>query len=81
SVTRTYSQAFPLEAQKLNVILSSTPSFISSASQITDGVRLLLSQTTNNNVVVGCLREPTSIISYALSSKDYEDWVGDKLND
>ncbi|XP_061991832.1 putative 1-phosphatidylinositol-3-phosphate 5-kinase FAB1C isoform X1 [Rosa rugosa] len=82
SVTRTYSQALPLEAQKLNVILSSTPSFISSASQIADGVRLLLSQTTNNNVVVGVYdSEPTSIISYALSSKDYEDWVGDKLNE
>ncbi|XP_050375007.1 putative 1-phosphatidylinositol-3-phosphate 5-kinase FAB1C [Argentina anserina] len=82
SVTRTYSQALPSESQKLNVILSSTPSFISSASQIADGVRLLLSQTTNNSVVVGVYdSEPTSIISYALSSKDYEDWVGDKLNE
>ncbi|KAL6186916.1 hypothetical protein ACLB2K_043034 [Fragaria x ananassa] len=82
SVTRTYSQALPSEAQKLNVILSSTPSFISSASQIADGVRLLLSQTTNNNVVVGVYdSEPTSIISYALSSKDYEDWIDDKLNE
>lgn len=81
-VTRTFSQALPLEAQKLNVILGSTPTFISSASQIADGVRLLLSQTTNNNVVVGVYdSEPTSIISYALSSKDYEDWVADKLNE
>ncbi|PQP96235.1 putative 1-phosphatidylinositol-3-phosphate 5-kinase FAB1C [Prunus yedoensis var. nudiflora] len=82
SVRRTHSQAFQREAQKLDSILSFTPSFVSSASQIADGVRLLLSQTSNNDIVVGVYdSEPTSIISYALSSKDYEDWVADNLND
>ncbi|KAM1520668.1 hypothetical protein ACFX10_011018 [Malus domestica] len=81
-VRRTLSQALPREAQKLDSILNSTPSFVSSASQIADGVRLLLSQTSNNDIVVGVYdSEPTSIISYALSSKDYEDWVTDNLNE
>ena len=82
SVRMTLSQAFPQEAQKLDSILNSTPSFVSSASQIADGVRLLLSQTSNNDIVVGVYdSEPTSIISYALSSKDYDDWVADNLNE
>ncbi|CAN6675494.1 unnamed protein product [Malus baccata var. baccata] len=82
SIRRTLSQALPREAQKLDSILNSTPSFVSSASQIADGVRLLLSQTSSNDIVVGVYdSEPTSIISYALSSKDYEDWVADNLNE
>lgn len=80
NVMRTYSQILPLEAQKLNLILSSTPSFISSASCISDGARLLLPQRGNNDVVIAVYDDdPTSIISYALSSKEYEDWVADKV--
>ncbi|KAK6931003.1 Phosphatidylinositol-4-phosphate 5-kinase, core [Dillenia turbinata] len=79
-VLRTYSQISPREAQKLSFILSSTPVFISSASHITDGARLLLPQTGHNDVVVAIYdTEPTSIISYALTSKEYMEWVADKL--
>ncbi|PON78735.1 Chaperonin Cpn60/TCP-1 family [Parasponia andersonii] len=82
SVMRTYSQILPQEAQKFNLIMSSTPSFISSASHVTEGVRMLLPQTGQSDIVVAVYdNEPTSIISYALSSKEYDDWVADKSHE
>ncbi|KAA8532582.1 hypothetical protein F0562_032602 [Nyssa sinensis] len=81
-VQRTYSQMLPSEvAQKLSFSLNSTPSFVSSASLVPEGARLLLPQMGQNNFVVAVYDdEPTSIISYAISSKEYEDWVTDKRN-
>lgn len=77
SVMRTYSQLSPREAQKVG----STSSFFSS-SHMAEGARLLLPQTGHGNLVIAVYdNEPTSIISYALSSKKYEDWVADKLNE
>lgn len=82
NVMRTYSQVLPLEAQKLNLILSSTPSFISSASHVAEGARLLLPHSGHNDMVIAVYdSDPTSIISYALSSKEYEDRVADKFNE
>ena len=79
---RTYSQMLPWETQKLNLIVSSRSSFISSASHMAKGARLLLTQTGNNDFVIAVYEnEPTSIIWYALSSKEYNDWVADKLNE
>ncbi|XP_015882443.3 putative 1-phosphatidylinositol-3-phosphate 5-kinase FAB1C [Ziziphus jujuba] len=79
NVTRTFSQTLPLEAQKMNLLLSSTPTLISSASQMAEGVRLLLPQTGQSDIVIAVYdNEPTSIISYALSCKEYDDWVADK---
>ncbi|KAH7571005.1 hypothetical protein JRO89_XS05G0238700 [Xanthoceras sorbifolium] len=82
NVMRTYSQMLPLEAQKLNLILSSTPSFISSAARMAEGPRLLLPRRGHDEFVIAVYdNDPTSLISYALSSKEYEDWVGDRLNE
>ncbi|KAK1551915.1 hypothetical protein Q3G72_007192 [Acer saccharum] len=82
TVMRTYSQILPLEAQKLNLILSSTPSLISSASRMAEGPRLLLPRRSHDNFVIAVYdNDPTSIISYAISSKEYEDWVADKLSE
>ncbi|KAL7001012.1 1-phosphatidylinositol-3-phosphate 5-kinase [Sarracenia purpurea var. burkii] len=79
NVQRTYSQISPREAQKLNLSLHFTPSFISSASLMADGARLLLPQT--SQIVVAVYdNEPASIISYAISSKEYEDWITDRPN-
>uniref|UniRef100_A0A5B6ZR21 1-phosphatidylinositol-3-phosphate 5-kinase n=1 Tax=Davidia involucrata TaxID=16924 RepID=A0A5B6ZR21_DAVIN len=82
AVQRTYSQMSPREAaQKSTFSHSSTPSFISSASLVPEGARLLLPQMGQNNIVIAVYdNEPTSIISYALSSKEYEDWVADRPN-
>ncbi|RDX99382.1 putative 1-phosphatidylinositol-3-phosphate 5-kinase FAB1C, partial [Mucuna pruriens] len=79
NILQTNSQMLPWEAQKLNLILSSTPSFISSASHIAEGARLLLSQTYHGDRVIAVYdNDYSSIISYALSSKEYEDWVSGK---
>ncbi|KAJ6324359.1 hypothetical protein OIU76_011626 [Salix suchowensis] len=82
SEMRTYSQTLPLEAQKLNLTLNSTHSFISSAANMAGGARLLLPMRTNSDIVVGVYdNDPASVVSYALSSKEYEDWVTDRSND
>ncbi|CAK9324031.1 unnamed protein product [Citrullus colocynthis] len=79
NLTRAHSQVLPLETQKFNLLLSSTPSFIS-ASHVPEGVRLLLPQTGNNDIVIAVYdNEPTSIIAYALNSREYDDWVADKF--
>ncbi|OVA14539.1 FYVE zinc finger [Macleaya cordata] len=80
NMLRTFSQTSPIETQKLKFIFKSVPSFISSASQVAgEGVRLLLPQTGHNNMVIPVYdNEPTSVISYALGSKEYEDWIANK---
>ncbi|XP_060184973.1 putative 1-phosphatidylinositol-3-phosphate 5-kinase FAB1C [Lycium barbarum] len=81
SVQRTYSQMSPNEAHKFNLLMSSSPSFISHASLIHDGARLMVPQNGYNDIVIAVYdSEPTSIISYALSSKEYKDRVTDKPN-
>ncbi|XP_075633057.1 putative 1-phosphatidylinositol-3-phosphate 5-kinase FAB1C [Castanea sativa] len=82
NVMRTYSQMLPWETRKLNLTVSSTPTFISSASHMAEGARLLLTQTGHSDIVIAVYEnEPTSIISYALSSKEYNEWVADHLNE
>ncbi|CAJ2650228.1 unnamed protein product [Trifolium pratense] len=76
-----YFQTLPWESQKINLILSSTPSFISSISisHIAEGARLLLPQTGHGDRVIAVYdNDYSSIISYALSSKDHKDWVSGK---
>ncbi|KAK9676305.1 hypothetical protein RND81_11G068000 [Saponaria officinalis] len=68
SIMRTYSQFSPDEVQF-------TPSCISSVSHLADGPRLLLPQIWSDLVIAVYDDEPTSVISYALSSKEYEEWV------
>nr|XP_016464783.1 PREDICTED: putative 1-phosphatidylinositol-3-phosphate 5-kinase FAB1C isoform X1 [Nicotiana tabacum] len=78
SVQRSYSQMSPSEAHKFNLLMGSSPSFISYASLIPDGARLMVS---HGDVVVAVYdNEPTSIISYALCSKAYNDCVTDKAS-
>ncbi|CAN1317714.1 Putative 1-phosphatidylinositol-3-phosphate 5-kinase FAB1C [Linum perenne] len=80
---RTSSQAFPLEVQKSNILLTTIPSFISSASDMMGGARLLLPHRTHSDVVIGVYDDdPASIVSYALNLKEHEDWVAaNKSND
>ncbi|XP_050235071.1 putative 1-phosphatidylinositol-3-phosphate 5-kinase FAB1C [Mercurialis annua] len=81
-VSRTHSQALPLESQKLNLLPGSSSSFISSASHMTGGARLLLPQRNHNDIAIGVYdNDPASIVSYALNSKEYDDWITDKSNE
>lgn len=81
NVQRTYSQISPREAEKLNPSSSASPSFISSVSLLPVGARLMVLQNGQKDIVVTVYdNEPTSIISYVLSSNEYEDWVADRPN-
>ncbi|XP_047966656.1 putative 1-phosphatidylinositol-3-phosphate 5-kinase FAB1C [Salvia hispanica] len=80
NVQRTYSQVSFREAEKFNLPSTVSPSFISSLSLVPEGARLMVQQNGNEDVVVTVYdNEPTSIISYALSSKEYDDWVAGRL--
>ncbi|CAA3031320.1 1-phosphatidylinositol-3-phosphate 5-kinase FAB1C [Olea europaea subsp. europaea] len=81
NVQRTYSQILPHEAEKLNLSKGVSPSFISSISLLPEGARLMIPQTVQKEVVIAVYDdEPTSIISYVLSCKEYEEWIADKPN-
>ncbi|XP_028759080.1 putative 1-phosphatidylinositol-3-phosphate 5-kinase FAB1C [Neltuma alba] len=74
-------QLSPWEVQKLNLMLNARPLFISAASHVAEGVRLLLPQTRHGHRVIAVYDDDySSIISYALSSKEYEDGVVHKLD-
>ncbi|KAI3744404.1 hypothetical protein L1987_57484 [Smallanthus sonchifolius] len=74
NIHRSYSQVLPNEDQKLELLWSSKPLF-SRTSFLPDGACLIRGQ---NIVVAVYENEPTSIISYALASKEYGDWFTDK---
>lgn len=63
-----------------NLMLSARPLFISSASRVAEGIRLLLPQTRHGHRVIAVYDDDyCSIISYALSSREYEEEVAHKL--
>ena len=82
NIRRACSQRSPGAIEKLNVILTRTPRYISSASHmVDDGARLLLPQIGNEDVVVAVYDdEPTSIVAYAMTSQEYVQQVTRKLN-
>ncbi|KAL8549602.1 hypothetical protein ACS0TY_008446 [Phlomoides rotata] len=64
------------EAEKLSVSLISFPSLLP------EGARLMVPQNGQHDIVLTVYdNEPTSIVSYALTSKEYVDWISDKQND
>lgn len=78
NIHRSYSQVFPYEDQKLEFLWRTKPLFISRTSFLPAGARLMLPNGNQNAVIAVYENEPTSIISYALSSKEYADWFTDK---
>uniref|UniRef100_A0A0E0LV19 1-phosphatidylinositol-3-phosphate 5-kinase n=1 Tax=Oryza punctata TaxID=4537 RepID=A0A0E0LV19_ORYPU len=83
NIRRACSQRSPGAVEKLNVVLTRTLTFISSASHmINDGARLLLPQIgfEDDAVIAVYDDEPTSIVSYAMTSQEYVQQVTRKLN-
>ncbi|KAK1607812.1 hypothetical protein QYE76_031485 [Lolium multiflorum] len=82
NIRRACSQRSPGAIEKLSVILTRTPTYISSVSHmVEDGARLLLPQIGNEDVVVAVYDdEPTSIVAYAMTSQEYVHQVTRKLN-
>lgn len=83
NMLRTHSLTSPRATQILNFISGYMPTFISSTSRmLNEGVRLLLPEMDESNVVIAVYdNEPTSIISYALSSREYQNFIADKLDE
>ncbi|KAL8224385.1 hypothetical protein R6Q57_019860 [Mikania cordata] len=75
---RSYSQAFTGENNNitnLDLLLTTRPNFLP------EGAHLMIPSGGERDIVMAVYdNEPTSIISYALTSKDHEDWVTDKIN-
>ncbi|CAI9095958.1 OLC1v1032005C1 [Oldenlandia corymbosa var. corymbosa] len=81
SVQRTYSQMSPGEVQRFDLLKNVSPSFVSAASLLSDGARLMVRQNSQNDIVIAVYdNEPTSIITYALSTREHEEWVSEKAN-
>ncbi|KAL3510619.1 hypothetical protein ACH5RR_030020 [Cinchona calisaya] len=81
NVERAYSQMLPSEAQKCDLLRNASPSFTSSTSLLADGARLMILRNSKSDMVIAVYDdEPTSIISFALSSKEHKEWVSDKPN-
>ncbi|KAD7116625.1 hypothetical protein E3N88_03893 [Mikania micrantha] len=75
NIQRSYSQVLPYENQKSEFLRRTRLSFISPKSFLPDGARLIHGQ---NMVIAVYENEPTSIIAFALASKEYEDWFTEK---
>ncbi|KAI4381477.1 hypothetical protein MLD38_007546 [Melastoma candidum] len=76
-----YPLLFQGETNMLNCGVSSAASFISSAPLLSGGARFLLQETSQQEVVAVYDDEPTSMISYAINSKEYEDWISDRFKE
>ncbi|GJR70564.1 putative 1-phosphatidylinositol-3-phosphate 5-kinase FAB1C [Tanacetum coccineum] len=80
NIHRSYSQVLPRD-QKLEYLWRSKPLFISRTSFLPESAHLMISsggQNGQNAVIAVYDNEPTSIISYALASKEYEEWFAEK---
>ncbi|KAL8229976.1 hypothetical protein R6Q57_014876 [Mikania cordata] len=75
NIQRSYSQVLPYENQKSEFLRRTGLSFISPKSFLPDGACLIHGQ---NMVIAVYENEPTSIIAFALASKEYEDWFTEK---
>nr|XP_010909652.1 putative 1-phosphatidylinositol-3-phosphate 5-kinase FAB1C isoform X2 [Elaeis guineensis] len=82
NMRRAYSGRSPRDIQRLDILLSHTPIHILSVSlMVSDGARLLLPQTGLIDGVIAVYDdEPTSIISYAMISREYAEFITSKLN-
>ncbi|CAL9102543.1 unnamed protein product [Musa textilis] len=80
---RAYSQSSPSTVQRLDGLLNHIPLCISSSlEKIAEGARLLLPQNALDDIVVAVYDdEPTSIISYAITSQEYNDYITSSLDE
>ncbi|KFK44391.1 hypothetical protein AALP_AA1G251400 [Arabis alpina] len=81
NVMRNYSPMLPLEVSELNLVVSSKPKCISSASHMAGEAIMLIPQLNLVDIVIPVYGDdPGSAVSYALSSKEYKDWVVSRSN-
>ncbi|KAL3644300.1 hypothetical protein CASFOL_012232 [Castilleja foliolosa] len=80
SLYRSFTKSFLTNAQKLVKISEYTPVYISSFKELVHqgGARLLLPISSSDTIVPIFDDEPTSIISYALVSTDYQNFMSEE---
>jgi 1-phosphatidylinositol-3-phosphate 5-kinase len=83
NMRRAKSQISPRTRGNLNTVLTRAPKYITSAAHmVNDGARLLLPNISCEGSVFVTVYddEPTSAVSYAMTSQEYADHVTDKMN-
>ncbi|XP_044947113.1 putative 1-phosphatidylinositol-3-phosphate 5-kinase FAB1C [Hordeum vulgare subsp. vulgare] len=83
NMRRAFSQISPRSRGNLNVILTRAPTYLKSPSHmVSDGARLLLPHIGSEGAIVVAVYddEPTSIVSYAMTSQEYVEHVTHKLD-
>ncbi|KAG0543648.1 hypothetical protein BDA96_02G207200 [Sorghum bicolor] len=83
NMRRAFSQISPRTRGNLNTVLIRAPKYITSASHmVNDGARLLLPNISCGGSVFVTVYddEPTSAVSYAMTSQEYADHVTHKMN-
>ncbi|KAF8657662.1 hypothetical protein HU200_059816 [Digitaria exilis] len=83
NMRRAFSQISPRTRGNLNAVLTRAPKYITSASTMTkNGARLLLPNISCEGSVVVTVYddEPTSVVSYAMTSHEYAEHVTHKMN-
>lgn len=83
NMRRALSQISPRTRGNLNTVLTRAPKYITSAAHmVNDGARLLLPNISCEGSVFVTVYddEPTSAVSYAMTSQEYADHVTDKMN-
>ncbi|WOK96156.1 hypothetical protein Cni_G04863 [Canna indica] len=83
SMRRAYSQSSTKIIPRLDNLINHTPVHISSVlEKMTEGARLLLPQSTLDDIVIAVYDdEPSSIISYAMSSQEYGEYITSCLDE
>ncbi|OEL14943.1 putative 1-phosphatidylinositol-3-phosphate 5-kinase FAB1C [Dichanthelium oligosanthes] len=83
NMRRAFSQISPRARGNLNAVLTRAPKYITSASDMMkNGARLLLPNISCEGSVVVTVYddEPTSVVSYAMTSQEYVEHVTHKIN-
>lgn len=83
NMRRAFSQISPRTRGNLNAVLTRAPKYITSASHmVNDGARLLLPNISCGGSVFVTVYddEPTSVVSYAMTSQEYAEHVTHKMN-
>jgi 1-phosphatidylinositol-3-phosphate 5-kinase len=83
NMRRAFSQISPRTRGNLNTVLTRAPKYITSASRmVNDGARLLLPNISCEGSVFVTVYddEPTSVVSYAMTSQEYAEHVTHKMN-
>ncbi|KAL6846595.1 hypothetical protein ACP4OV_024043 [Aristida adscensionis] len=82
NMRRAFSQISPRTRGNLNAVLTRAPKYITTSHMVSDGARLLLPNIScEGSIIVSVYDdEPTSVVSYVLTSREYVEHITRKMN-